>query len=420
MANKNNAVYIDVEEFFENALRYYSMNNMAMNEGISRSTVLRWLNKLKNERLDLREKLRETWNIKQNAFLINREQGRTTYNFNDYAFHTFTPDSCYWLGMLASDGCVYEDRNKIYINAQVEDKEHIESFVRFIEYTGKIKDRPAKCNGKEYPSVYLELYSKTMKNRLIELGIVPDKSNKDIDYLSYIPNEYKIYFIFGYLDGDGGIYFTEKDNGISILGNSLFINSLNKFLSEMYLIDSNVVLDSIVTDDEENIIVKKYNLNIQQYYSMFLFCKEYLKYDSPYQLKRKKEKARKLLVFLEEKIQNNENLKYNNSHFIDLRKKKKYSNGKYIKIKKKDCPYCGTKITNSADMCVDCYNKLQRRVERPSREVLKEEIRTTSFLKLSEKYGVTDNAIKKWCKSYGLPYKKSEIKLISDEEWLKV
>ena len=71
MANKNNAVYIDVEEFFENALRYYSMNNMAKNEGISRSTVLRWLNKLKNERLDLREKLRETWNIKQNEFLIN-------------------------------------------------------------------------------------------------------------------------------------------------------------------------------------------------------------------------------------------------------------------------------------------------------------------------------------------------------------
>lgn len=75
---------------------------------------------------------------------------------------------------------------------------------------------------------------------------------------------------------------------------------------------------------------------------------------------------------------------------------------------------------NSADMCVDCYNKLQRRVERPSREVLKEEIRTTPFLKLSEKYGVSDNAIKKWCKSYGLPYKKSEIKLISDEDWIKL
>ena len=322
MANKNNAVYTNIDDFYEHALLYHSMRNMAKGECIGQSTVLRWLKKLENERADLRDKLRETWNNKQKESLVNILQSRTTYDFNDYVFHTFTPDSCYWLGMMASDGCVYENRNKIYINAQADDKEHIESFIKFIDYTGKVKERLSKCKDKEYPSVYLELYSKTMKNRLIELGIVPDKSNKDIDYLSYIPDEYKIYFIFGYLDGDGGIYFTEKDNGISILGNSLFINSLNKFLSEMYFIDSGVSLDSVVLDDMDNIIVEKYNLNIQQYYSMYLFCKEYLKYDSPYQLKRKKEKAKELLVFLEEKIQNNENLKYNNTHFIDLRKKK--------------------------------------------------------------------------------------------------
>ena len=86
----------------------------------------------------------------------------------------------------------------------------------------------------------------------------------------------------------------------------------------------------------------------------------------------------------------------------------------------KECPYCGTKITNSADMCVECYNKKQRKVERPSREVLKEEIRIIPFLKLGQKYGVSNKAVEKWCKSYGLPYKKSEIKLISDEEWLNV
>jgi hypothetical protein len=29
-------------------------------------------------------------------------------------------------------------------------------------------------------------------------------------------------------------------------------------------------------------------------------------------------------------------------------------------------------------------------------------------------YGVTDNAIRKWCKAYGLPSKKSEIILVQD------
>ena len=35
-------------------------------------------------------------------------------------------------------------------------------------------------------------------------------------------------------------------------------------------------------------------------------------------------------------------------------------------------------------------------------------------------YGVTDNAIRKWCKSYSLPYKASEIKKINDQEWEQI
>ena len=414
MGNKR---YETLEDFYNDALNYNSIHNMAIGLNTSDSLVVKYLKGLEKERPELRENLRSSWVEKRKEFLVNKEEGRTKYDFNDYAFHSFTPDSAYWLGMLASDGCVYENRNKIYINAQAEDKEHIESFIKFIGYTGEVKERLSKCKDKEYPSVYLELYSKTMKNRLIELGIVPDKSNKDIDYLSYIPDEYKIYFIFGYLDGDGSIINTETHKSISILGNYLFTLSSINFLSTKLFIESNLELENNSEDE-----FLKYNTKITQFYSMYLFCKEYLKYKSPYQLKRKKEKAKELLVFLEEKIQNNENLKYNNTHFIDLRKKEKYK-PKYRKriiVKKKDCPYCGSKITDSADMCEDCWHKLQRKVERPFREVLKEEVRTTPFLKLSEKYGVSDNAIKKWCKFYGLPYKKSEIKLISDEEWLNV
>lgn len=32
-------------------------------------------------------------------------------------------------------------------------------------------------------------------------------------------------------------------------------------------------------------------------------------------------------------------------------------------------------------------------------------------------YGVTDNAIRKWCISENLPSKKKDIKLYSEEEW---
>lgn len=41
------------------------------------------------------------------------------------------------------------------------------------------------------------------------------------------------------------------------------------------------------------------------------------------------------------------------------------------------------------------------------RETLKEYIRKYSFLECGRKCGVSDNAIRKWCKSYGLPHKKN-------------
>lgn len=56
----------------------------------------------------------------------------------------------------------------------------------------------------------------------------------------------------------------------------------------------------------------------------------------------------------------------------------------------------------------------------PSRDVLKQKIRTMSFMAIGKEYGVRDNSVRKWCDAYGLPRKSSEIKSISDEEWEKI
>ena len=85
------------------------------------------------------------------------------------------------------------------------------------------------------------------------------------------------------------------------------------------------------------------------------------------------------------------------------------------------CPDCGAPVSEKGVRCVECGNK-QRRVvkERPTREELKNLIRTTPFIQIGKMYGISDNAIRKWCKKYDLPAKSSEIKLYSDEEWLKI
>lgn len=71
-------------------------------------------------------------------------------------------------------------------------------------------------------------------------------------------------------------------------------------------------------------------------------------------------------------------------------------------LSRKTCSICGTKITNStkSGLCFPCYNLKRRKVERPTKEILQEEIKTNSWLALARKYGVTDNSIRKWAKAY--------------------
>ena len=82
------------------------------------------------------------------------------------------------------------------------------------------------------------------------------------------------------------------------------------------------------------------------------------------------------------------------------------------------CLDCGVPLPRlSQKRCWTCAKLHDRRVQRPTREVLKREIRENSFLKLSRKYGVSDKAISKWCLQYGLPHKKLEINKIPDNQW---
>lgn len=73
------------------------------------------------------------------------------------------------------------------------------------------------------------------------------------------------------------------------------------------------------------------------------------------------------------------------------------------------CPVCGTYKDGKAKLCLDCSCIASRKVERPTKEELLEMIKTKSFTQIGKQYGVTDNAVRKWCTSYGLPYKKVEI-----------
>lgn len=88
--------------------------------------------------------------------------------------------------------------------------------------------------------------------------------------------------------------------------------------------------------------------------------------------------------------------------------------------KKYYCQRCGRLISYKASHCEECSKLISRKVDRPQREELKQLIRTLPFTTIAKKYGVSDNAIRRWCDGYGLPRKKTEIQKISNEDWEQI
>jgi hypothetical protein len=49
-----------------------------------------------------------------------------------------------------------------------------------------------------------------------------------------------------------------------------------------------------------------------------------------------------------------------------------------------------------------CANSYRRKPNRPSKETLEKDIKENNWLSLGRKYSVSDNAVRKWAKNYGL------------------
>lgn len=90
---------------------------------------------------------------------------------------------------------------------------------------------------------------------------------------------------------------------------------------------------------------------------------------------------------------------YNSSH-----------NGKFY------CEDCGCEISYGAKKCLSCRNK-EKAKNIPEKDELKSLIRTLPFTQIGHKFGVTDNAIRKWCDKYNLPRRSGDIKKYTKEEW---
>lgn len=81
------------------------------------------------------------------------------------------------------------------------------------------------------------------------------------------------------------------------------------------------------------------------------------------------------------------------------------------------CPCCGTELKHrGSKMCPQCTKLSQRKVERPEPLELARMIKEIGFVQVGKLFGVSDKAVKKWCKSYGIPHKINDLAVWYDEQ----
>jgi intein-encoded DNA endonuclease-like protein len=124
------------------------------------------------------------------------------YDFNEGFFDIQTKESIYVLGLLAADGTISYNKNEKYeMRIEIKDKDLLERVKTVMQSNHPLHYYLRLKEGVLSETWVLSIRSKEMVERIIELGITPKNINEDL-----IP-----YFILGFFDGDGSVYFS-KDN----------------------------------------------------------------------------------------------------------------------------------------------------------------------------------------------------------------
>lgn len=201
------------------------------------------------------------------------------YKYNTNVFKKIDNEfSAYWLGFITADGCITEHKRNgkvcsmvLEIGLAEKDYAHLEKFCDFIGVSKeKIRNKEVylKATDKYYNTCNIQIHNTEICRDLINLGVTPRKS-ETAEFCNYIPDEFKIHYLRGYVDGDG--YFRKNNSySLTMLATLTFINSvIENFNIKSYGINSKNEKDKVynlrINSKESKDLIKKMYVNSNIY-----------------------------------------------------------------------------------------------------------------------------------------------------------
>lgn len=134
----------------------------------------------------------------------NKENSRRYFVNHDYFEVIDTEEKAYWLGLMYADGHVVSSYPKVGISLHIQDKHHLEKFIKCLDsnYPVNLYSATTSYGHTEYARIIIT--SEKMHKDLQRHGVLKHKSNI-LKFPTTVPNHLLRHFMRGYIDGDGCI-----------------------------------------------------------------------------------------------------------------------------------------------------------------------------------------------------------------------
>ena len=172
----------------------------------------------------------------------------------------------YLLGFIYSDGSINDERHTLTIHINEKDKEIFNLF-KVISPEAYIQD----CKGyeskvtvdgrtvKNLGSTRLSISSKILLEDLHNLGVVENKTYKELHIPKQIPNELIKHFIRGYFDGDGHISKQQYKYNMSIVGTQDFCDGISTIIEKELQLFPHLYISSLEEKSTRTLMLTRKN-----------------------------------------------------------------------------------------------------------------------------------------------------------------
>jgi hypothetical protein len=171
--------------------------------------------------------------LKAHRLNIKRKGCGRTYSYDFDFWKDYNKLNCYWAGMVAADGSIYQNQrlDSYTFSLGLQEKYQIEKFIHDTKGTYKIYNKRVRDN--EVPMYYAKYTAtKGWKEELENNFNIKPRKSWGYDAPTQIPEEFFPYFLVGFIDGDGHIGLTARQNPVFFITISLATKEILDYIKE--------------------------------------------------------------------------------------------------------------------------------------------------------------------------------------------